>query len=236
VRGTYAKTAQFAGGLPPSSVDGIVRLAKAFPELPTKQLEVMNWAAGKAKAKAKKSSATVHGPLRRQVFIQVHPPLVNPNPADLLDNVRMQLSLHHSKLVVESAVVTQQGFAITTTSVASDEELQHFRGATRLTYPSVTQCNAALPTSTSYLKLADVPFMLNDRAISPEAVLSQIAKAGLSDHVVLQSPPRVVRTSPKSDTCTVYLNVADSVNGARAQGPRRTYCPIRTVGFHIQGG
>jgi hypothetical protein len=46
VKGTYAKTAQFTGGLPPSSVDSIVRLAKAFPELPTKQLEVMNRAAG----------------------------------------------------------------------------------------------------------------------------------------------------------------------------------------------
>jgi hypothetical protein len=112
-------------------------------------------------------------------------------------------------------VQTSQGFAITTTSVVSEEELQHFRGATRLTYPSVMLCNAALPTS--FLKLADVPFTLNDHAISPEAVLSQIAKVGLKDHVVLQSPPRIVHTSPKSDTCSVYLNVADSVNGARAK-------------------
>jgi hypothetical protein len=90
--------------------------------------------------------------------------------------------------------VTQQGFAVTTMSVASEEELQYFHGATRLTFPSVTLCDAALPTSMSYLKLADVLFTLNDRAISLEAVLSQIAKAGLKDHVVLQSPPRVVRT------------------------------------------
>ena len=48
--------------------------------------------------------------------------------------------------------------------------------------------------------------------------MSQIGRSGLASLVVLQTPARVVRDSPKSDTCTVYLNVADSVSGARAKG------------------
>jgi hypothetical protein len=70
----------------------------------------------------------------------------------------------------------------------------------------------------SYLKLVDVPITANDRLITPEIVLQQIAKAGPSvrDFVVLQTLPRVVRDLPKSDMATVYLNIADSVSGARA--------------------
>jgi hypothetical protein len=62
-RGSYAQTAHLDGGVPHSFVDGIVRLAKAFPELPTKQLEVMQRAAGPPR-KAPRVSATVHGPSR----------------------------------------------------------------------------------------------------------------------------------------------------------------------------
>jgi hypothetical protein len=39
-RRSYAQTARLDGGVPCSSVDGIVRLAKAFLELPTKRLDI----------------------------------------------------------------------------------------------------------------------------------------------------------------------------------------------------
>jgi hypothetical protein len=48
--------------------------------------------------------------------------------------------------------------------------------------------------------------------------MSQIGKSGFASLVILQTPGRVVRDSPKSDTCTVYLNITDSVSGARAKG------------------
>jgi hypothetical protein len=35
--------------------------------------------------------------------------------------------------------------------------------------------------------------------------------------VTLQTRPRIIRDSPASDTATVYLNIADSVSGARAK-------------------
>jgi hypothetical protein len=84
-----------------------------------------------------------------------------------------------------------------------------------------SRSGVALPLSTSFLKLSDVPFLkLTGQGftnVTSEDVMSQIAKAGLSSLVVLSAPARVVRDSPKSNTCTVYLNVADSVSGARAK-------------------
>jgi hypothetical protein len=127
-RGSYAQTARFDGGVSRSSVDGIIRLAKAFPELPTKRLEVMQRAAGPPR-KAPKASATVHGPSRRQVLVTICPTQGTPVPEHLLKTVRSQLALHHSSLVVESAVVSRNGYSVATSTVASDSDLLQIRGA-----------------------------------------------------------------------------------------------------------
>jgi hypothetical protein len=151
----------------------------------------------------------------------VGPPAVNPNCGVLLERIRAQLALHHSSLVVESATITCVGFAISTVSVASDGDLVRVREGVRLALPECSHVNTALPLSTSFLKLSDVPFLKPSgqgfATVTSEDVMGQIARAGLSSLVVLSAPARVVQDSPKSDTCTVYLNVADLVSGARAK-------------------
>jgi hypothetical protein len=89
-RSLYAQTARFEGGVSHSSMDGIVRLAKAFPELPTKRLEVMQRAAGPPR-KAPRASATIHGPSRRQVLVTICPAQGTPNPEHLLKTARSSL-------------------------------------------------------------------------------------------------------------------------------------------------
>jgi hypothetical protein len=116
-------------------------------------------------------------------------------------------------------VVPHDGYSVVTSTVASDSDLLQIRGVARMCHPDADHVNAALPTSTSYLKLVDVPFFtMGDTCITPDGVMSQIGKSGFASLVVLQTPARVVHDSPKSDTCTVYLNVVDSVSGARAKG------------------
>jgi hypothetical protein len=121
--------------------------------------------------------------------------------------------------VVELAVVSHDGYSVITSTVALDGDLVQIKGAARLCHPDAEHVDVALPTSTSYLKLVDIPFFtVGNTRITPDGVMSQIGKSGFASLVVLQTPARVVRDSPKSDTCTVYLNVADSVSGARAKG------------------
>jgi hypothetical protein len=65
--------------------------------------------------------------------------------------------------------------------------------------PMQIMSTPALPTSTSYLKLVDVPFFtVGDARITPDGVMTQIGKSGFASLVVLQTPARVVRDSPKS--------------------------------------
>jgi hypothetical protein len=77
--------------------------------------------------------------------------------------------------------------------------------------------HAELPSSTSYMKLVDVPYLMNDQPIVPTTILQQISKAGLKELALYKTLPRVVRDSRFSDTATVYINIADSVSGANAK-------------------
>jgi hypothetical protein len=206
-----------SGPILSSSVDGIIRLAKVFPELPTAQLADMQCWTGLSKPKGAKAPSTVHGPSRRQILIAVSPVPVGFNPANLLDQIRTTLGLHHSQLVVHSVSLTSGGFSVVTGLVASGDDVSHILEATRVVFPAATSADAALPSSTSYLKLVDVPYVMNNKAIMPDGVLTHIACARVKDLVVLQGPLRVVCDLVALDMATVYMNVADSVSGVCAK-------------------
>jgi hypothetical protein len=121
--------------------------------------------------------------------------------------------------VVESAVVSHNGYSVVTSTVTSESNLIQVKRAARLCHPDAEHVDAALPMSMLYLRLVNVPFFTTgDPCITPDGVMLQIGKSGFVSLVVLQTPTRVVHDSPKSDTCTVYLNVTDLVSGARAKG------------------
>ena len=236
---SYAQAARLpTGQMGSSSLEGVVRLAKAFPELPTQRLLSMEKAAGDRKQKPKKASATVHGPSRRQVLITMQPPPVaGVDPSSLLTEVKRTLSLHHSTLEAQSVSEAYGGFSVAMDRVATDAELGFIREGTRAAFPSATRVEAALPSSTSYIKLVDVPYFIGENTvITPEVVVSRLSGAGLSSLAVLSTPPRVVRDSRMSDTATVYLNIADSVSGARSKALLgrsvqfgRFVCPFRAA-------
>ena len=101
------------------------------------------------------------------------------------------------------------GFAIVTDRVVSKDEV-HF---------------IVLPSSTSYLKLVDVPLKPGGVLPLVEEIMAGILQAGLKDTIVLQGPPRAVQDSHASDMAMVYLNITDSVSRARAKV--LLHCAIR---------
>ena len=169
-RGTlFAQAARFQGGqVPSTSVDGILHLAKAFPKLPTSRLAAMEQQAKPSKPKPRKAPSTVHGLSRRQVLIKVSPIPEAFNPVDLLDQVRLKLAFHRSTLVAQTVSAAYGGFAVATDRVASEEELRFVREGVRSAFPEAQSTATELPSSTSYLKLVDVPYTADDKAITPE--------------------------------------------------------------------
>jgi hypothetical protein len=181
-----------SGLIPSSSVDSIIRLAKVFPEWPTAQLADMQHQVGLSKLKGVKASLTVHRPSRRQVLITISPVPVGFNPANLLDHIHTTLGLHHSQLVVHSVSASAGGFLVATGSVASGDNVSHILEATRVVFPAAMKADAALPSSTSYLKLVDMLYIMNNKDVTPDGILTHIACTRVKDLVILQGPLQVV--------------------------------------------
>jgi len=78
---------------------------------------------------------------------------------------------------------------------------------------------AILPTSTSYLKLVDIPYLFPHmgQTITPEKVMDYIRRSPVASSVILMAPPCVVHNSAASDMATVYLNIANTVSRVRAK-------------------
>jgi hypothetical protein len=177
---------------------------------------MQHWA-GLSKPKGVKAPSTIHGPSRRQVLIAISPVPARFNPANLLDQIHTAWGLHDSQLVVHSVSVTAGGFLVVTSSVASGDDVSHILEAMRVAFPAVTNADAALPSSMSYLKLVDVPYVMNDKAIMSDGILAHIAHTRVKDLVILQGPLRVVQDLAASDMATIYMNVADSVSSTCAK-------------------
>jgi len=102
--------------------------------------------------------------------------------------------------------------------VATQEELYAIRdGATPL-FLAGACVMAILPTSTSYLKLVDAPYLsLAGQTITPTKVMEFIQRSPAASSVILMAPLRVVCNLVVLNMATVYLNIANTVSGARAK-------------------
>ena len=107
----------------------------------------------------KKATPTVHGPSRRQVLLTVEPAslVLTTGPDAVLSGMRTKLSEYHSRLEVQLMSQAYGGFAVVTDRVVSEDEVRFIREGALLALPGTAKITAALPSSTSYLKLVDVP-------------------------------------------------------------------------------
>lgn len=68
-QGTVAQVA--SKGAQPASIEGIIQLAKAFPELPIQHLAAMQCQSAPSRKCPKKATPMVHGPSHQQVLLTV---------------------------------------------------------------------------------------------------------------------------------------------------------------------
>jgi len=217
---SFAQATVFAGGSVPSSlVDGFVRLAKAFLELPTEKLTAMQSQQSLSKHPSpKKVMVTVHRSSRRKVLLTATPPPAEGmlSPDHLLTAVWGLLSACCSSFVVEAVAPTYGSFMVACDHVATQDDLYAIHDGAIPLFPLECQVLAILPTSTSYLKLVNILSLVGE-AIQPQKVIEFIHKSLAASSIILTAPLWVVHNSAASDTVMVYLNIADMVSGARAK-------------------
>ena len=121
-------------------------------------------------------------------------------------------------LVAEAITHAYGGFTVSCDCMVSQEELYAIRDGATPIFPVGARVMAILPTSMLYLKLVDVPFLSHmGQTVTPEKVMDFIQRSPAVSSVILTAPLQIVHNLAASDSATVYLNIANTVSGARVK-------------------
>jgi len=167
-------------------------------------------------------SFTAPGPTRHQVLVSFGKGLApNLDVARLHNAVNQALTTARAKVAVLSSGPAYDGYSLTTSQVANVKDLEIIRGAVAPLLPTGLQYWVGLPTSTSFVKIVDVPYysnLVNKVKTTVEEVKAAIAASPLAENFKYAAEPRLVRNSDASTTAKVYINIWDSQAGTRARG------------------
>ncbi|CAA7258924.1 unnamed protein product [Cyclocybe aegerita] len=122
-------------------------------------------------------------------------------------------------LKVTSIVRAYDGLSLVTPAVASLSDLDILRNFIRESLPMGTPFEVALPSSTSFIKILDVPYFDPKGLKITQEALEKALRTSVHAEVFayLSTKPRIDRNSAHSTSCTVYCNIWDSQQGTRAK-------------------
>ncbi|TFK16350.1 hypothetical protein FA15DRAFT_662232, partial [Coprinopsis marcescibilis] len=220
---SYASAAKKAPAGP-----SLVNLARAAPNLSAKRLlEVQREAEGSSKKKKKTTSTpsfTSRGPSRKQVLVMFEGKAV---PTGFPVNILMAgcnaaLTRANGTTRVLAAQLAYDGLSLSTTSVANPKDIDIICAKVLEVCPASHKDKTwvGLPTSTSYLKVLDVPFFRNiadGTLATADDVANALKGSPLAQNIYFTGQPRLVRNSKHSTTCTAYFNIWDSPAGTKAK-------------------
>ncbi|CAA7268116.1 unnamed protein product [Cyclocybe aegerita] len=162
------------------------------------------------------------GPTRKQVLVSfggTPPDLTKFFTESAVRAANGYLRDGQSMLKVTSIVRAYDGLSLVTPAIASPSDLDVLRNFIRESLPTGTPFEVALPSSTSFIKILDVPYFdLKGLKITQEA-LEKALRTSVHAEVFayLSTKPRIDRNSAHSTSCTVYCNIWDSQQGTRAK-------------------
>jgi hypothetical protein len=177
----------------------------------------------------RKGRHTDHGLSR--CGVQLFPPAgssilaVDITPAMLRDINKHLKDDVSSDIVLEYSMDIKTGIFIAASRVPTSAEtacvLKHT--CRLITVPGVVPIQSAPVTSTSFLKVIDVPhipaepkvWQLTQRTAFQAAL--RASPVGVSLDTFIKHAPRFMRTSRHTDTCVAWIDISDSVSGSNAR-------------------
>ncbi|KAF7773617.1 hypothetical protein Agabi119p4_5784 [Agaricus bisporus var. burnettii] len=189
---------------------------------------------------------TAHGASRRGIILtppagssvtaeSFSPGVLNGLNQVLRSDVKSNVTLTH-------ATVEGNGIFLATSRVPTAAEIQFVPKHVWRTFPNKTTPIVHSPaTSTSYLKIVDIPHV----PASPkewatkqhEAFMYALDKSpvGASLAKLFKHKPRFMRASPHSDSCWAWIDIHDTVSGSNAQDYISKFISVRGMNCQIKG-
>jgi hypothetical protein len=101
--------------------------------------------------------------------------------------------------------------------VASQDEIILIATSVNKSLVPSKPTTTSLPTSQSYLKIDDVPYFKGSTPITSTEIYDIMGLSHMVSSFSLANTPCVMQNSHKSDTATMWFNIADSQLGASAK-------------------
>ncbi|CAA7267576.1 unnamed protein product [Cyclocybe aegerita] len=167
-------------------------------------------------------SFTSEGPTRKQVLVSfggTPPDLTKFFTESAVRAANGYLRDGRSMLKVTSIIRAYDGLSLVTPAVASLSDLDILRNFIRESLPTGTPLEVALPSSTSFIKILDVPYFDPKGLKITQEALEKALRTSVHAEVFayLGTKPRIDCNSAHSTSCTVYCNIWDSQQGTRAK-------------------
>ncbi|KAF7783082.1 hypothetical protein Agabi119p4_2458 [Agaricus bisporus var. burnettii] len=206
----------------------------------------VSFRAPSAPRKRRQGKHTAHGAKRRGIILtppagssvtaeSFSPGVLNGLNQVLRSDVKSNITLTH-------ATVDGNGIFLAASRVPTAAEIQFVLKHVRRTFPNKTTPIVHSPaTSTSYLKIVDIPHV----PASPkewatkqhEALMYALDKSpvGASLAKLFKHKPRFMRASPHSDSCWAWIDIHDTVSGSNARDYISKFISVRGVNCQIKG-
>ncbi|KAF7762604.1 hypothetical protein Agabi119p4_9197 [Agaricus bisporus var. burnettii] len=245
---------------PPMQVDEPAASPPASGKAPTKPLPIpsskrapppssapsVSFRAPSAPRKRRQGKHTSHGASRRAIILT--PPADSPVTAasftpEVINNLnRLLKSDVKSDVILTHASVEGNGICIAASRVPSPAEISFVLKHVRRIFPSPNIPIGHSPiTSTSYLKIVDIPHVpasSKEWALKQhEAFISALNKSpvGASLAKLIKHKPRFMRASPHSDSCWAWVDIHDTVSGSNARTYISKFVSIGGTNCQIKG-
>ncbi|CAA7270833.1 unnamed protein product [Cyclocybe aegerita] len=167
-------------------------------------------------------SFTSEGPIWKQVLVSfggTPPDLTKFFTESAVRVAKGYLRDGRSILQVTSIVCTYDGLLLVTPAVASLSNLDILRNFIHESLLTGTPFEVALPSSTSFIKILDVPYFDPKGLKITQEVLEKALHTSVHTEVFayLSTKPRIDHNSVHLTLCTVYCNLWDSQQGTCAK-------------------
>ncbi|KAF7776740.1 hypothetical protein Agabi119p4_5133 [Agaricus bisporus var. burnettii] len=206
----------------------------------------VSFRAPSAPRKRRQGKHTSHGASRRAIILT--PPADSPVTAasftpKVINSLNQLIKKDiKSDVVLTHASVEGNGICIAASRVPSPAEISFVLKHVRRIFPSPNIPIAHSPiTSTSYLKIVDIPHV---PASSKEWALKQHevfvnalnkSPVGASLAKLIKHKPRFMRASPHSDSCWAWVDIHDTVSGSNARLYISKFISVGGVNCQIKG-
>ncbi|KAF7773638.1 hypothetical protein Agabi119p4_5805 [Agaricus bisporus var. burnettii] len=206
----------------------------------------VSFRAPSAPRKRRQGKHTAHGASRRAIILT--PPADSPVTAasftpEVINNLnRLLKSDVKSDVILTHASVEGNSICVAASRVPSPAEISFVLKHVRRIFPSPNIPIGHSPiTSTSYLKIVDIPHVpasSKEWALKQhEAFISALNKSpvGASLAKLIKHKPRFMRASPHSDSCWAWVDIHDTVSGSNARTYISKFVSIGGTNCQIKG-